>query len=361
MNLYKKSIFPLVLCALLFLGFQTLSAQQQSTTPDNLSLGSINFPTAASGEAQQEFLTGVLALHSFWYPEARTHFQRAQELDPNFAMAYWGEAMTYDHPIWGQHDQEAGGKVLQKLDQKIENGTIKWSDREQIYIDALQILYDDSKTMDERRKQYAQAMNELYKKHPSDETLAFSALASMTVPSYNYSNPDVRDVVPIASKLEELYQRTPEHPGGMHYLIHLYDNDKFAELGLRPAHDYADVAYSSSHAIHMPSHIYKQLEMWPRVIKSNISAWQASVNWQKQTDRPLKDRDFHSYRWLFEAYLEVNNFDKACEIIDNTRKMLDEAKDHGQDVGRIPGALENFVDQYNNNVDNNAPTCTTQD
>ncbi len=358
MYLYKKSVFSVILCALLFLGSGTLSAQQKSTTPDNLSLGSIDFPTAADGEAQQQFLTGVLALHSFWYPEARTHFQRARELDPNFAMAYWGEAMTHDHPIWGQHDQESGHEILQALDQEIENGDIKWSEREQAYIEAVRILYDDERNMDERRKQYAQAMNELYEQYPSDETLAFSALASMTVPSYNYSNPDVRDVVPIASKLEKLYQRNPEHPGGMHYLIHLYDNHKFAELGLRPAHDYADVAYSSSHAIHMPSHIYKQLGMWQRVIKSNISAWQASVDWQKQTDRPLKDRDFHSYRWLFEAYLEVDNFDKACEIISNTRRMLAKARDKEQDVGRIPGALENFVNQYEENATKNAPSCT---
>lgn len=360
MHLSNSGFFPTVLCTLLFLGFSSATAQQQSTSPEDLSLGSINFPTSASGKAQQEFLTGVLALHSFWYPEARTHFQRARELAPHFAMAYWGEAMTHDHPIWKQHNQEAGLKVLQQLDREIKNEDIKWSGRKQAYIEAIRILYNNELSMDERRKKYAQAMKQLYKQYPSDETLAFAALASMTVPSHNYSNPDVRDVVPIASKLEQLYQRNPEHPGGMHYLIHLYDNEKFAELGLRPAHDYANVAYSSSHAIHMPSHIYKQLEMWDRVIKSNISAWQASVDWQTKTDRPLKNRDFHSYRWLFEAYLEVANFDKACDIINNTRSMMGKAKDKNQDVGRMPELLENFVDQYNNSAGEGAPACSSQ-
>ena len=357
---HKSYFLPLALCLLLILGCGTTSAQNTSDSPANLSLGSIDFPTSASGEAQQEFLTGVLALHSFWYPEARTHFKRARELDPNFAMAYWGEAMTHDHPIWGQHDQEAGNKVLQKLDQQIENGTVKWSEREKAYVDAIRILYDDSMDMDERRKQYAAAMEELYQQFPSDETLAFEALASMTVPSYNYSNPDVRDVVPIASRLEELYKRNPKHPGGMHYLIHLYDNDKFAELGLRPAHDYADVAYSSSHAIHMPSHIYKQLEKWQQVIESNIRAWEASIEWQQRTNRPLKDRDYHSYRWLFEAYLEVDNYQKACDIITNTQRILAKAKDNNEEVGRIPGLLDNFLNQYEEKTGDDAPACISQ-
>lgn len=360
MHTQTTNFIPFILCLLLFIGSGNAFAQNQSTTPDELSLGSINFPTAVEGEAQQEFLTGVLALHSFWYPEARTHFQRAQEIDPDFAMAYWGEAMTYDHPIWGQHNQEAGSNILQELDQQIANGDIKWSEREKTYIDAIRILYNENLDMDKRRKKYAAAMEELYQQYPSDETLAFEALASLTVPSHNYSNPDVRDVVPIAARLENLYQRNPKHPGGMHYLIHLYDNDKFAELGLRPAKDYADVAYSSSHAIHMPSHIYKQLEMWQRVIDANISAWQSSIEWQQRTNRPLKDRDYHSYRWLFEAYLEVNNYQKACDIISNTRRILTKAKEHDQDLGRIPDVLEGFINQYKQKAGEDAPKCTSQ-
>lgn len=353
----KSRLLLTVLCGIIFLGTQTLSAQQ-STTPDDLSLGSIEFPTSTTGAAQKEFLTGVLALHSFWYPEARTHFQKAQELDPNFAMAYWGEAMTYDHPLWGQHDQKAGAKVLQQLDQQIKKGNVKWSEREKAYVKAIRILYDDELKMNERRNQYADTMKALHEQYPSDETLAFWALAAMTRPSYEYSNPDVRDIVPIVAKLEQLYKRNPQHPGGMHYLIHAYDNDKFAEMGLRPARDYSEVAYSSSHAIHMPSHIFKQLEMWDKVIQANIRAWQASVEWQQNTNRPLKDRDYHSYRWLFEAYLEVDNFEKACDIIQNIRRIKAEAKQKGQDMGHIPESLENFEGQYEEKAGESAPLCT---
>lgn len=332
----------------------------QTSLDSSLSLGSIDFPTSASGEVQKEFLTGVLALHSFWYPEARDHFQKAQELDPTFAMAYWGEAMTYDHPIWKQHDQEAGAKTLKQLDQQIKKGAISWLEREKEYVKAIRILYDDELTMDERRKKYADAMHQLSNQYPDDdEALVFAALAAMSVPSYNYSNPDVRDVIPIASDLEDLYQRNPDHPGAMHYLIHVYDSEKFAEMGLRPARDYADIAYSSSHAIHMPSHIYKHMEMWDKVIESNTQAYEASVEWQQETNRPLKERDYHSYRWLFEAYLEVNNFEQACEIIREMEQIKIQAQSNGEDLGRIPEALENFKNQYEQ-AEEAAPICESE-
>lgn len=345
MQTFTSRLIFIVFCAFLLLGWNLLSAQ--NTKPDDLSLGSIDFPTSASGEAQQEFLTGVLALHSFWYPEARDHFRQAQELDPTFAMAYWGEAMTYDHPIWEQHDQKAGIKTLNRLDKQLEQGNLNWSDREKAYIDAIRILYDSKSGMNHRRQQYAKAMQQLSNQYPDDdEALAFAALAAMSAPDFNYSNPDVNDVIPIAAKLEDLYQRKPDHPGAIHYLIHVYDSEKFARMGLRPARDYADIAYSSSHAIHMPSHIYKHLEMWDKVIASNIRAYDASVEWQKESARPVNVRDFHSYRWLFEAYLEINEYQKACNMIKGVRNMLAAAKTKDEVTDRIQSSLENLEGQY---------------
>ena len=357
--MFSPAKYFLAACTFLMsLLLATAPLAAQTGTEADLSLGSIDFPTSAEGEAQQEFLTGVLALHSFWYPEARDHFQKAQQLDPNFAMAYWGEAMTHDHPIWQQHDQEAGRNVLNEMQQQ---SSLKWTEREQDYISALQKLYAPDTSMEQRRQKYAAAMQTLAETYPEDdEALAFSALADMSLPSFEYSNPDVRDVVPIAARLENLYQRHPDHPGAMHYLIHVYDNPKFAEMGLRPANDYASVAYSSPHAIHMPSHIYKQLEQWDQVIEANIRAWEASINWQQRTIRPLKDRDYHSYRWLFEAYLEVDNFDKACSIIENMHQIHRKSQAQNQDLGRIPGLIENFENQYEENGRPSVRACPAE-
>ena len=77
-------------------------------------LGSVSFPTSTKNAvAQAEFERGVAALHSFWYDEAAAYFQRAQKLDPQFAMAYWGEAMTHTHPIWFQQDIDAARAELE--------------------------------------------------------------------------------------------------------------------------------------------------------------------------------------------------------------------------------------------------------
>ena len=344
-----KTYFNYLLAGLLLLPVM-LHAQNTA----NMSLGTIDFPTSAEGEAQKEFLTGVLALHSFWYPEARDHFRKARELDPNFAMAYWGEALTHDHPIWQQHDQQAGMEVLQAME---EQASLKMDEREEAYIYAVKLLYEEDASMSDRRKNYARAMNEVAENYPGDgEAKALAALADMSLPSYNYSNPDPEDVVSIASRLEELYQENPEHPGAMHYLIHVYDNDTFAKMGLRPANDYASVAYSSPHAIHMPSHIYKQLEMWHKVIESNIAAWEQSVEWQQSTNRQLVDRDYHSYRWLFEAYLKIDNYEEACNIINNMKDLLETAKEQNEDTGRLTRSLDNFEGQYDNK--NGVPSCT---
>ena len=74
---------------------------EDETQVNSRVLGKINFPTTtASVSAQHAFIEGMLLLHLFEYPFAKAKFQLAQELDPDFVMAYWGEAMTYNHPIW---------------------------------------------------------------------------------------------------------------------------------------------------------------------------------------------------------------------------------------------------------------------
>src|SRR6185295_18438350 len=64
------------------------------------SLGRISFPTSGTPPAQAPFVRGVLLLHSFEYDDAIEAFRQAQRIDPGFAMAYWGEALAYNQPLW---------------------------------------------------------------------------------------------------------------------------------------------------------------------------------------------------------------------------------------------------------------------
>ena len=331
---------------LLLLALTISPAYAQSDAPGGaLNLGTIDFPTSATGAAETEFLTGVLALHSFWYPEARDHFRRARELDPRFAMAYWGEAMTHDHPLWDQHDNEAGRAVLARLDSVQDASSLMGTDRERGYVDAIRTLYTGEGDIEARRDAYAAAMQHLTEQYPDDdEAAAFSALAQMSVEDFDLE--EAEDVVPVAAQLEALYRQYDRHPGVLHYLIHVYDSEPFAPLGLRSARTYAEVAPASSHALHMPSHIFRQLEQWERVVASNQDAYQASVDWQQRTNRSIHMRDFHSFGWLMDAYLALDRFDDACNLIQELESLIATADERSEDLGRMPSLREHFASQY---------------
>ena len=106
-------------------------------------LGRISFPTTTqSPEAQQAFIEGMLLLHLFEYPFARVEFLKAQTLDPDFVMAYWGEAMTYNHPIWDRQELQAGRGALMKLGASPEERIPRTpSAREQGFLAAVELLY----------------------------------------------------------------------------------------------------------------------------------------------------------------------------------------------------------------------------
>ena len=144
--------------------------QAQESPPDQpLLLGRIDFPTSGAPAAQEEFDLGVLALHSFWYEEARDHFRKARELDPGFAMAYWGEAMTHDAPLQGTRgvqDSKAGQAILDQLDELQAQGKLQWSTREQGFIDALRPLYRERGSPKGRRA-FAAAMEQLAARYPT--------------------------------------------------------------------------------------------------------------------------------------------------------------------------------------------------
>ena len=107
-------------------------------------LGTIDFPTSSAPEAQPHFIRGVLYLHSFEYSSAAEAFREAQKLDPDFAMAYWGEAMTYTHPVWNEQDVDSARAVLVRLGPTPEAQQAKASSqREKDYLTAVEVLYGE--------------------------------------------------------------------------------------------------------------------------------------------------------------------------------------------------------------------------
>ena len=290
----RKFLLALLLCS---------AAQAQEH------FGTIVFPNSGKSEAQPAFLRGVLLLHNFAYPQAERAFVEAQKIDPKFALAYWGEAMTYNHPIWHEVDVEAGRRVLQDLRPLASSVT----PRERGYIDAIEALYSpgDNATRD---RAYGQAMERLARSNPNDvEAHVFWALSILGTRARNETDP--RTAIEAAAILEELFTMHQDHPGVLHYLIHAYDDPIHAPLGLRAARRYANVASSAPHALHMPSHIFLQLGMWDEAARSNEAAYALSKEWGKP--------DLHSLQWLQYAYLQTHRYADA-------KRLLDEVKNHDE-------------------------------
>lgn len=303
-----------------------------------LALGSLEFPTTASGDAQEEFIAGVLALHSFWYPEAREHFRRAQKLDPKFGLAYWGEAMSYDNALgaMGQtgDGESQGAAAVSRMNALVAEGAVDWNPVGEALAGAVRERFNLDLSVTQRRDAYANAMRLIAKSHPDhDEVTAFTALAIMGQRQFDLQNP--AHVAALASRLEQVYERNPDHPGVLHYLIHLYDTPDYATRGLRQARRYAEIAPASSHALHMPSHIFRHLGMWEEVAASNEDAYAASVLWQERTGRPLHMRDYHAMDWLMDAYLRLGHFDKAERLIKELNEIEAEIEKRGEEWGRF--------------------------
>src|SRR5262249_39956996 len=142
------------------------------------SLGKIDFPASGSAAAMPHFLRGVLLLHSFEYPDAAEEFRQAQKADPGFAMAFWGEAMTYNHPLWMERNRDAATKALERLAKTPAERQAKApTERERMYLAAVDELYAEGEKA-ERDRAYAEAMRRLHEKYPDDlDAAAFYGLA----------------------------------------------------------------------------------------------------------------------------------------------------------------------------------------
>jgi len=278
------------------------SAGKSNGTVD---LGEISFPTSGPADAQKLFLQGVLLLHSFEYGRARIAFAEAIRLAPNFVMAYWGEAMTYDHPIWPENDRPGALVALAKLAPTAAERRAKArTTREKMYLDAVERLYGEGDGT-ARATAYSEAMAELTRHFPDD--LEASAFYSLSVMGLTRTTRNAENYMRAAKVAEDIYKKNPKHPGALHYLIHAYDDPVNAHLGLRAARSYGTVAKSASHAQHMPSHIFFALGLWEDSIASNTASM--------KTAREGGPGGYHPLFWLVHAYLQQGRTEEAMKLV----------------------------------------------
>lgn len=323
-----KLLIPAFLVAVILFGIPLAAHEgddhEEPEAGPPLILGVLDFPNSGAQAAQDAFTRGVLLLHSFEFDDSRTAFLEAQAIDPGFVMAIWGEAMTLNHPLWADQNRNEALKVLAKLPAEEDR---KISPREQAFLDAVMILYgygeENPRDKPSRDFAYMQAMQRAHEAWPDDlEAASFYALSILG----SVYERDFRTYMRAAAILEEVFAAQPRHPGAAHYLIHSYDDQVHAPLGLRAARVYATIAPAASHAQHMISHIYTSLGMWDEVVAANIIAVRVSEEAMQRAGKPLANRSKHAMHWLQYALLQQGLFDEArktMEVMKQDREELD--------------------------------------
>jgi len=274
-------------------------------------LGALAFPNSGAPEAQTDFITGVLLLHSFEYDRAAEAFRAAQDADPDFALAYWGEAMTYTHPVWNEKDVEAAREALGRFaatpTERLERTP---TERERGYMRTIDVLYGEGQK-EALDTAYSAAMAELAAAYPDDlEAQTFHALSILGLSRGDRDVPSYMEAGAIAL---DAFEKNPEHPGAAHYVIHSFDDPTHAILAMEAARAYAPMAPNAGHAQHMTSHIFLARGMWDDVVEANINADGVVDRQRAEAGMPAANCG-HYNDWLQYGYLQRGEFDVAAEM-----------------------------------------------
>jgi len=280
-------------------------------------VGDVAFENSGSPAAQSAFLFGLAQLHNFEYDEAARAFREAQTIDPGFAMAYWGEAMTKNHPVWMEQDLGGARRVLERLGSNATERVAKAkTEGERGYLRAIDVLYGagDKRARD---RAYLVEMRRIHATYPTDvDATAFYALALL---GSAHDGRDTAIYMQAAAVLEEAFATRPDHPGLAHYLIHSYDDPAHAPLGLRAARRYSGIASSAPHALHMTSHIYLAAGMWDEVVVANEQATSIGAARERAVGRTPPGCG-HANMWLMYGYLQQGRTEAARKVLDACRE-----------------------------------------
>jgi hypothetical protein len=292
-------------------------------------MGDVHFSISCSAAAQQQFDRATAMLHNFMYPRTVAAFSAIAAAEPSCAMAYWGIAISQrPNPLAGPFAPallKNGAEAIEKA----RAATAK-TPRESDWIEALALFFRDYDTVGQemRTREYEAAMERLHARYPDDtEAAIFYALAlneAVDLTDKTYSRQ-----LKAGAMLEQLQAKLPNHPGLPHYIIHSYDYRPLAERGLPAAVRYSELAPAAPHALHMPSHIFSMLGMWPDVVRADAAADREVVTEVTQSDPKIKPGAiagrYHSLDFLANAYLQMAQDKKAKEIVDlrNGVRQLD--------------------------------------
>ena len=255
------------------------------------------------------------------YPPAREGFQRMTQTYPDCAMAYWGYAMTLFQPLWPTRPKpvelQQGWEAVEKA-KALQPPT----ERERLLVAAAEAFFLEPASPDYwlRIRRWEAAMSKAHAALPDDpEVSAFYALAHLAATpadSISRANSDRA-----ADILLRIYEKNPEHPGAMHYLVHANDVPGRERESLEITRKYEHVAPRNPHALHMPTHIYTRLGDWDGVIRGNLRAAEAALEYPAGEKGELVWDEFpHAIEYLIYAYLQKGADNEAAAQLKRLRE-----------------------------------------
>jgi tetratricopeptide (TPR) repeat protein len=250
-------------------------------------VGKHTFPVTTTSEQAQRFMNqGLNLAYGFNHAEAGRAFAEAARLDPDLAMAYWGQAFVLGPNINApmMPDQEP---IALELIRKAHALKAKASQRERDYIDALAVRYtgkpEDRAAADQA---FAGAMRLLHEKYPTDQDAAtIYAEALMDLSPWDYWKRDGRPherTAAIIDALDSVLKANKDHPGALHLWIHLWEGSNTPERAEWAGDRLLPLAPAAGHLVHMPGHIFQRVGRYTDAAKANVLAIAADEDYIAQ-------------------------------------------------------------------------------
>lgn len=323
----RRSLLDVIGLSLLLAGAPAGYAQESEAhehmahAHGNGQLGTVSFTVSCDPEAGRRFQRAMAALHSFWWEEAESGFNRVLEADPMCGMADWGLALN----AWGNPfvTGPSGAALARGAEAaaKAESLSAR-TPRERGFIAATAALYrNPNGTSNAARLQaYADTMARVYRDFGKENEVAiYYALALLaTAPKTDTTFAQQKRAAAI---LNPLFARYPQHPGLAHYIIHATDSPRLAHLGLTAARRYARIAPAAPHAQHMPSHIFIRLGYWDETIASNLAAYRSGMAHARALGISPVGEQLHALDYAVYACLQEGRDSAAREMVSTAQRL----------------------------------------
>ena len=263
-----------ILHVIFILGSLLSASSYYANSAEALEIGTVEFATTGSEQAQEYFQLGLAYLHNFAWKQSRAAFITAQNSDTTHKMAYWGEAFVLSHPFLPNPDFRGAAKILSSFTSTQATETTELSTLEQEFLEVLDSYVRFEGDMASRLQVFLDGMQKLHRSFPEhNEARAIYALALLSSARYSQDT-GWRQALRYQARVQaqDILRNNSSHPGALHYLIHSLDDTDNAFRGLIAANRYRDLVVDLPHARHMPTHIYGYLGRWFDVAELNETA-----------------------------------------------------------------------------------------